>query len=51
MLIYPFREHLTRFSNVRNFTFFTLEFVHHVRRCAVGKGGDGISKAGIEVGE
>ena len=32
-------------------TFFTLELVHQVRRFAVGKGGDGISKAGVGAGE
>ena len=46
-----FREHLTRFSNVKSFTFFTLELVHQVGRFALGKGGDGISKAGVWAGE
>ena len=50
MPIYTFREHLT-VSNVKNFTFFTLELVHQVRRFAVGKSGDGISKAGVGAGE
>ena len=35
---YTFREHLTCFSNVKSFTFFTLELVHQVRRYAVCKG-------------
>ena len=42
--IYTFREHLTRFSNVKSFTFFTLDLEYQVRRFAVSKGGDGISK-------
>ena len=46
-----FREHLTHFSNVKSFTFFTLELVHQVIRFAVSKGGDGISKAGVGAGE
>ena len=40
--IYTFREHLTRFSNVKYFTFFTLELVYKVGGFAVGKGCDGI---------
>jgi len=41
-----FREHLTCFPNVKNFTFFTLELVYQVGGFAIGKGGDGISEAG-----
>ena len=33
------------------YIFFTLESVHQIRRFAVCKGGDGISKAGVGVGE
>ena len=46
-----FREHLTCFSNVKSLTFFTLELVYKVGRFAVGKGGDGISKAGVRASE
>jgi hypothetical protein len=49
--IYIFREHLTHFSNVKCFTFFTLELIYKVGRFAVGKGGDGISEAGVGAGE
>ena len=51
MPIYTFREHLTCFPNVKSFTFFTLELVYQVGRFAVGKGGDGISEAGVGGGE
>ena len=51
MPINTFREHLTRFSNVKCFKFFTLELVQKFGRFAVGKGADGISKAGVEAGE
>ena len=51
MLIYTFKEHLTRFSNVKSFTFFTLKLVYKVGGFAVGKGGDGISEAGVAAGE
>ena len=51
MSIYTFRDHLTSFSNAKSFTFFTLELVHQVKRFAVGKGGDGISKACVGAGE
>ena len=47
MPISTFREHLTRFSNVKCFAFFTLELVYKVGRFAIGKGGNGISEAGV----
>ena len=43
--------YLTCFSNVKSFTFFTLELVYQVGGFAVGKGGDGISEAGAGAGE
>ena len=49
--INTFREHLTCFPNVKSFTFFTLELVYQVGGFAVGKGGDGISEAGVGAGE
>ena len=51
MPIYTFGEHLTHFSNVKSFTFFTLELVYQVRGFAVDKGGDRISEAGVGAGE
>ena len=49
--INTFREHLTCFPNVKSFIFFTLELVYQVGGFAVGKGGDGISKAGVRANE
>ena len=51
MPINTFREHLTCFPNVKSFTFFTLELVYQVGGFAVGKGGDGISEAGVGAGK
>ena len=51
MPLNSFREHLTRFSNVKSFTFFTLELVYEVGGFTVGKGGEGISEAGVGAGE
>ena len=51
MPINVFREHLNCFPKVKSFTFFTLELVYKVRWFAVGKGGDGISEAGVGAGE
>ena len=51
MPINTFRGHLTSFPSVKSFTFFTLELVYKVGGFAVGKGGDGISKAGVGTGE
>ena len=41
---------MTHFFDVKSVTFFTLELVHQVRQFAIGKHGDGISKAGVRVG-
>ena len=49
--INTFREHLTCFPNIKSFKFFTLELVYEVGGFAVGKGGDGISEAGVGAGE
>ena len=49
--INTFREHLTCFSNVKSFPFFTLELVHKVEGFAVSKGGDWISETGVGAGE
>ena len=51
MPINTFGEHLTHFSNVKCFTFFTLELIYNVGMFAVDKGGDGISEAGVGAGE
>ena len=51
MPINTFREHLTCFHNVKSFTIFTLELVYKVEGFAVGKGGDGISEAGVGTGD
>ena len=51
MPINTFREPLTCFPNVKSFTFFTLELVYQVGGFAFGKGGDGISEAGVGTGE
>ena len=51
MSIYTFREHLTHFSNVKSFTFFTLELVYKVGGFAVSKDGNGISEAGVGAGK
>ena len=49
MPINTFREHLTCFPNVKSFRLFTLELVYQVGGFAVGKGGDGISEAGVGI--
>ena len=49
--INTFRGHLTCFPNIKSFTFFRLELVYQVGGFAVGKGGDGISEAGVGAGE
>ena len=39
------------FSNVKCITFFTLELIQEVGRFTFGKGGVGISKAGVRASE
>ena len=41
----------TCLNRLRCFTFFTLELVYEVEGFAVGKGGDGITEAGVGAGE